>query len=1144
MADDKKQEQEMLAQFLLLEQEIAKREAVGHPGSYGMPDLLFPQGFTQGTYAGNLTLTPEQIKGKRLEDSWLREPLNYEESEEQYTLRQNKALEEFITSLFILKDGRRVYIRVIEKMMRFLADVFFRRVSKVILWKPRGGGGSLSASVLIWLILIYHRKSVVDIAGCLLPETPVWIKDRGWVSIKDVQVGDTVRDRNGNLVPVLNVIKKHWERQITTVSPVGFKGLSFTSDHRISVLRDVVKRKYKRLEAHDFKAFDSVCPEWIAAGDLTESDAFVVERPQYKSQKLPRVSAVLNSNGLGNAVNIEWSPELCRFIGYWLAEGSLYKKSSESNKQYVVRLDINKDDFWKADAIELIRSLFNRKAYYDEPGKKCGTKEARIIFSSKEVCTSLETIFGRYSYGKTIPWELITGLSDECLWQLLSGYLRGDGSAHPNNRGIYDISCYTVSSGLAASLYWISLRLGIFPSTSFTRPNVARSGFKKSRDAWEIRWGSLDADRILKKAFPHIVQKSRECRQRKVWFTEKRVYVGLTRIEKQDYKGDVYDLTIDGNPSFSVPMMCAHNSGEQAKVIYAYVKELWDSVPGLKQGLVSGDPLVSETRLKTGVTIRCIPATDRQARGKHPPCMVVDEACLLPGTLVITERGLIKVESVVVGDTVITFKNKKTRVKNVWSKPYTGEVYELTRNGKKSTVTGDHQIYVSKINDRGGSYNWVRADAIVVGDYVYDSISRTAYRVDATTKREYAGEVWDIEVEDGESFMLPHMLVHNCQKDPRAEEAIRAALQGAMSETDHIIVLLSTFHLPQGLFQEYWDLAEEKGFSRYLWNAIDTMCQCTRGLETATETDPKALEYCKTCFLTDKRLTKDPITGDEREVWEGCYGQGRDSIGWATYEDICECKKLNIGTNIFNSEYLCQRPNYDTAIYDPVAIDECLVDPMMVMPETDRISVGIDWGLETENSMCLTLVVRKLDCIYLHDVLYTDHTLVSDVCIVLNQWRSLYNQNFPIICDASHPFNNMELVNAGFDVRPLNFGTWKKTGIQNISKYLTFKRIKINRTLSMLVSQLKKYRMSNTGSIVKKDDHGPDSLLCATMNWRFEDEFGPDIAQAAVLEQQKRMIAQMHVYDERKFNTEGMAVVKTVDVRIIGDKRDKDVLVF
>lgn len=146
-------------------------------------------------------------------------------------------------------------------------------------------------------------------------------------------------------------------------------------------------------------------------------------------------------------------------------------------------------------------------------------------------------------------------------------------------------------------------------------------------------------------------------------------------------------------------------SGEQAKRVYEYVTGFWWCVPRLAEALLDGDPLQSETRLKNGVTLSCVPASEKAARGKHVAGFVADESC---------------------------------------------------------------------------------------------------------------------------------------QEDPRVGKVLTAAIQGALSEPNYTIVLLSTFHVPFGFFQDSWDQGEERGYTKYWWNIFDTMQQCTPTLQKFLTLQPVA----------------------------------------------------------------------------------------------------------------------------------------------------------------------------------------------------------------------------------------------------------------------------------------------------------------
>jgi acyl carrier protein len=194
-----------------------------------------------------------------------------------------------------------------------------------------------------------------------------------------------------------------------------------------------------------------------------------------------------------------------------------------------------------------------------------------------------------------------------------------------------------------------------------------------------------------------------------------------------------------------------------------------------------------------------------------------------------------------------------------------------------------------------------------------------------------------------------------------------------------------------------------------------------------------------------------------------------------------------------------------------------------------------------------------VEYVYVAEIVYADHKLVSDVADLLNGWREQFGA-FPILADASHPFNNAELSNSGFDIRPISFGSWKKIGIENVSKFFVFNRLRINKNLDILIDQLKRFRRNETtGNIIKKDDHGPDSLMVSMLNFRFEDEFGPDISKAAALTQQSRMLDQSSglamIKDKVEFSDDGLASPVTAYPGFIPEEArkkstQKNILVF
>ena len=403
-------------------------------------------------------------------------------------------------------------------------------------------------------------------------------------------------------------------------------------------------------------------------------------------------------------------------------------------------------------------------------------------------------------------------------------------------------------------------------------------------------------------------------------------------------------------------------SGEQAKRVYEYTTQFWYCVPGLADALLDGDPLLSETRLKSGVTLSCVPASEKAARGKHVAGFVADESC---------------------------------------------------------------------------------------------------------------------------------------QEDPRVGKVLQAAVQGALSEPDFTIVLLSTFHVPFGFFQENWDLAQERGFARYRWDVYDCMATCKVGLEEASEDDPLALSYCQgECPLTEVVQDRDAEGQVVGERYEGCNGRARRAAGHLSRDNVLKAKMLNRGTDVWAVEHECKRPTASGLIYNPEAVQAAVTPLSDLERPTGRVrrSVGIDWG----RFAVAVLAERAVDHVAVTEARIFDSRPISDLVQYLVELRQRVG-GFTVYADAENAYGNLDCRNAGFEVVSVAFNKFKDEGIENLARYFAHQKLKIADTpaLGTIVRQLLRYHRNEQGKIVKQDDHGPDALMCAMLHFPFIDEW--DTAIAAML---------------------------------------------
>jgi len=335
----------------------------------------------------------------------------------------------------------------------------------------------------------------------------------------------------------------------------------------------------------------------------------------------------------------------------------------------------------------------------------------------------------------------------------------------------------------------------------------------------------------------------------------------------------------------------------------------------------------------------------------------------------------------------------------------------------------------------------------------------------------------------------------SCQEDARVGKILQAAVQGVLSEPNFTIVLLSTFHVPFGFFAEAWDQAEERGFRRFKWDIYNCMATCTVGLEEATDADPQALHYCRHCCpLSEVVPDRDEQGQVVGEHFEGCNGRARTAAGYLSRDNVLKAKMLNRGTEVWSVEHECKRPTASGMIYDAEKVQAAvtLLNDLCRPSGPVRRAVGIDWG----RYAVAVLAERGVDHIAVPEARIFDSKTIGELVQYLVDLRSRVG-DFVVYGDAENAYGNLDCRNAGFEVVPVAFNKMKDGGIENLARYFNHGKIKIadQGALQAVVRQLLRYHRNDAGRIVKKDDHGPDALMCAMLHYRFEDEFDSPIAE-------------------------------------------------
>lgn len=331
----------------------------------------------------------------------------------------------------------------------------------------------------------------------------------------------------------------------------------------------------------------------------------------------------------------------------------------------------------------------------------------------------------------------------------------------------------------------------------------------------------------------------------------------------------------------------------------------------------------------------------------------------------------------------------------------------------------------------------------------------------------------------------------SCQKDSRKDDILKAAMQAVFTHSDFVILFTSTFHHPVGFFQETWDSAIEKGFERYRWNVYQTMQRCTVDIS------------CKDCPLTYREAVFDEDGEVVNYQWAGCNGIARESRGFLSRASVLEAKKTN-DEETFQVEWECRRPKVRGPVYNPDSVDRAYshgatfeIPPYRWTHEEKEFrrkqAVGLDWGVET--TAIIGPVIRRKhpdhawdDVVVLREK-YFSNERVEAIIGYLIELREEFGA-LRILPDSSHGFENMEIEAAGFSVEEVFFNIAKDWGIKNLRKWFDKRKILIANEMIELRRCLKAYRKDEKGKPIKKDDHGPDALMCSMLEFLYQEEFG------------------------------------------------------
>ncbi len=426
----------------------------------------------------------------------------------------------------------------------------------------------LDAKELLKIVLQLSPASVVVPAHCLLPETNLHLKE-GVKPIQDVIVGDFVYTHKGRIKKVKDVLKRTYRGRVYTIKPSYFRiGLTTTPEHpylaipndrykgRSTYYGEQLKREY----------FQNEISKWIPAKELKIGDILLFPRfRKIKDKKLLDLIGITGRKQIkvkGNKIapigsKITWLPrritinkELCRLIGYYLAEGYT------NNRDAITFCFSGHEKEYISDLKFLMQRIFGIKP--SRISSKRGVDGVEIIYFSKVLYRIFNQLFYdssvKRAYSKALPpWALELSLRKQV--EIFRGWWRGD-------------SGLTVSRTLMNQMKTILLRLGIIPSIHIdTKGQYAKRGkhfigkrkISARHDLFSFSNLSFFEDKFSLLKEKEFKKWNYKTIKRNGWIDKNYVYLPIRNIEKTNYRGEVFNLEIEKDNSYVSEFATIHN---------------------------------------------------------------------------------------------------------------------------------------------------------------------------------------------------------------------------------------------------------------------------------------------------------------------------------------------------------------------------------------------------------------------------------------------------------------------------------------------------------------------------------------------------------------------------------------------------------
>ena len=419
---------------------------------------------------------------------------------------------------------------------------------------------------------------------CLLPDEKIWINNE-LKPIKEAKASEKVISHEAKEESIMQAFKRGYNGKIKVLKNC-LGNIKITPEHLIYAIKVPKTNKYLRN-----KNKKDLVPAWYHAEDLEKRDIVlypVLEDENdmdYLEVNIPKLKFDYRSKDIPNKVSID--SNLLKLFGYFLAEGHIREKITHVNISFALHI---KEKDIAEDIQKIIKNIFGLEVKIKEMPKKHGLI---VTLNSVKVARWFKNLFGNGAKNKKIP-EIFMTLPPEKQKALIYGFWKGDGYVNLNRNGPR-AGYSTISYNLAQQIKILLLRQKIVPSYYEEKAKIVRG--VNHQKSYRIHVGQRESLVKLCKILD-LDYNPKSYGSVDSWFMGNYLYTPITKIEKLEYSGEVYNLEVENSHSFLTEAFTVHNCGDVMKVYLKIGKNK------------KGDEIIKDIKFQTFGCVAAIASTD------------------------------------------------------------------------------------------------------------------------------------------------------------------------------------------------------------------------------------------------------------------------------------------------------------------------------------------------------------------------------------------------------------------------------------------------------------------------------------------------------------------------------------------------------